>query len=135
MIETKLKEGTFARKKAFEGTNQLEVDLSLSNTQQRYEGYNVIIVGGKSEKRSKTGLQTALESAARPGEYEQDIPSFGNVVLSTILDPPLVSESQEVMLRFWDLTGFEDYPYLRELNFPFTDIFILCFDTSTYKRS
>ncbi|XP_059188520.1 rho-related GTP-binding protein RhoA-C-like [Centropristis striata] len=77
----------------------------------------LVIVGDQA--CGKTCLFTVFSKDQFPEVFVPTV--FENYVVDIELD------GKQVELAFWDTSGQEDYPRLRPLNYPDTDVILMCF--------
>lgn len=125
IIEQGLEESHKRRQQAF-GENSPVIYRNITNTHQQYEGWNILFIGDESD-RSKTRLQQAFGQSLEERPFIAESAQFRNYMISVILDPPLALVSQEVVMRLWDTTGLETFKRMLILQYPLTDLYLLCF--------
>lgn len=130
IIEQGLSESQKRRERAFGDSTTLF--HNIANTHQVYEGWNVLFIGDDTH-RSKTRLQQAFGQSLE-GKFIAEGAHFRNYMISIILDPPLSLTSQEVVMRLWDTTGLENSKRMLALQYPLTDVYLLCFAINSKKQ-
>lgn len=104
----------------FNGNN-----TSKSRTDCEMRDCKIIVLGRAA--MGKTCLLIRYTTKDFPGQYIPTV--FDNYCANTIIDKTTIN------LGLWDTAGAEDYPRLRPLSYPQTDVFMVCmsvYDPKSY---
>ena len=82
----------------------------------------IVVVGDCSV--GKTSLLLSYVNDASPGEHIPTI--YDNYVANHVID------GMPVQLNLWDTAGLEEYNQVRQMSYPETDVFLLCFSVTSY---
>ena len=91
-------------------------------TRYIFEMQNLKVLAVGDGAVGKTSLFISFSLGRFPSEYIPTV--FDQSSTSLTLD------GVPYILSLWDTGGGEDYPRLRPLSYPATDVFLLCFDIS-----